>query len=102
MEKMSKAALVEARERLGLGTYASVRDVKTAFRRLAREGHPDRANDKTAAEEEMKQLNRAYRMLLAYCEQYPIPLDESHLITNSPEEAFEDYADRFYGDWFRK
>lgn len=99
---MSKMALVEARERLGLGTYASVNDVKAAFRRRAKDCHPDRAVDKEAAEEEMKQLNRAYRILLAYCEQVPIPLDEAHLIANSPEELFEEYVDRFYSDWFGK
>ena len=102
METISKAALIEARDRLGLGAYASLKDIKAAFRRLAKERHPDRAADEAKAEEQMKQINRAYRILLAYCEQYPIPLDEESLAAHSPEKLFEDYADRFYGDWFKR
>ena len=102
METISKAALIEARDRLGLGSHASLKDIKAAFRRLAKDHHPDRAEDVAKAEEQMKQLNRAYRILLVYCEQYPIPLDEQSLAAHSPEGLFEDFADRFYGDWFEK
>jgi len=102
METLSKAALIEAKNRLGLGSHASLKDIKAAFRRLAKHTHPDRAANEVEAEEQMKQINRAYRILLAYCEQYPIPLDEQSLTAHSPEALFEDYADRFYGNWFRK
>ena len=102
METISKAALIEARDQLGLGNSSSIKDVKTAFRRLAKDCHPDRAADKSGAGERMKQINRAYRILLAYCEQYPIPLDEENLAAHSPEKIFEDYVDQFYGNWFGK
>jgi len=101
-ETVSKAALIEARDRLGLGSYASLKDIKAAFRRLAKDCHPDRVGNGAEAEERMKQINRAYRILLAYCEQYPILLDEKSLAAHSPEGLFEDYVDRFYGDWFKR
>ena len=101
-ETVSKAALIEARDRLGLGSCASLKDIKAAFRRLAKDCHPDRAANEAEAEEQMKRINRAYRMLLAYCEQYPVPLDEESLAGHSPEGLFEDYVDRFYGDWFKR
>ncbi|RKY67579.1 MAG: hypothetical protein DRP97_07250 [Candidatus Latescibacterota bacterium] len=102
METISNAALIEARDQLGLGNSSSIKNVKAAFRRLAKDCHPDRAADKSRAEERMKQINRAYRILLAYCEQYPIPLDEKNLTAHSPESVFEDYVDQFYGNWFGK
>jgi hypothetical protein len=102
MEKISKAALIEARDSLGLGSCASMKDIKAVFRELAKGCHPDRAPDDPGAEEQMKRIGQAYRILLAYCEQYPIPLDEQSLVAHSPEGIFEDHVDRFYGDWFKE
>ena len=100
METVSKAALIEARDLLGLRSCASIKNIKAVFRKLAKDCHPDRAPDEPGAEERMKRLGQAYRILLAYCEQYPIPLDEESLVAHSPEGVSEDHMDRFYGDWF--
>lgn len=82
--------LEEARKLLGLGRRASIVQIKEAFRRLAKQVHPDGGGD----EEMIKRLNRAYKVLLDYCESYPIPLEASR-------DEFEDYAERFFGNWFR-
>ncbi len=46
-------------EVLGIGKNASADEIKTAFRRLAIEHHPDRAGD----EERFKEINEAYEVL---------------------------------------
>ena len=102
MEAISKAVLAEARDLLGLGSSASITNIKAVFRKLAKDCHPDRAPDEPGGEEQMKRIGRAYSILLAYCEQYPIPLDEQSLATHSPEAISEDHLDRFYGDWFKE
>jgi curved DNA-binding protein len=48
---------------LGLGREATQDDIRKAFRKLAREYHPDVAKDKKSAEEKFKEINEAYEVL---------------------------------------
>lgn len=48
---------------LGVPRTASDADLKKAFRKLAREYHPDVAKDKKRAEEKFKEINEAYEVL---------------------------------------
>jgi curved DNA-binding protein len=48
---------------LGVPRDASDADVKKAFRKLARQYHPDVAKDKKTAEEKFKEINEAYEVL---------------------------------------
>ena len=50
-------------ESLGVSRTASPDDIKKAFRKLAREYHPDVAKDKKTAEERFKEINEAYEVL---------------------------------------
>jgi curved DNA-binding protein len=50
-------------ESLGLPRSASDTEIKKAFRKLAREFHPDVAKDKKRAEEKFKEINEAYEVL---------------------------------------
>jgi curved DNA-binding protein len=50
-------------ETLGVPRSASETDIKKAFRKLAREYHPDVAKDKKRAEEKFKEINEAYEVL---------------------------------------
>jgi curved DNA-binding protein len=48
---------------LGVARGASEAEIKKAFRKLAREFHPDVAKDKKKAEEKFKEINEAYEVL---------------------------------------
>ena len=48
---------------LGVPRNASEEDIKKAFRKLARQYHPDVAKDKKGAEEKFKEINEAYEVL---------------------------------------
>jgi curved DNA-binding protein len=50
-------------ESLGVPRNAGDADIKKAFRKLAREYHPDVAKDKKKAEEKFKEINEAYEVL---------------------------------------
>ena len=48
---------------LGVPRTASQDDIKKAFRKLARQYHPDVAKDKKGGEEKFKEINEAYEVL---------------------------------------
>ncbi len=48
---------------LGVARDASPEDIKKAFRKLARQFHPDTATDKKSAEEKFKEINEANEVL---------------------------------------
>jgi curved DNA-binding protein len=50
-------------ETLGVSRSASDADIKKAFRKLARQYHPDVAKNKRDAEEKFKEINEAYEVL---------------------------------------
>jgi len=50
-------------ETLGLSRGASDDEIKKAFRKLARQYHPDVARDKKRSEEKFKEVNEAYEVL---------------------------------------
>src|ERR671918_1532346 len=50
-------------ETLGVPKTATEDDIRSAFRKLARQYHPDTAKDKKAAEEKFKEINEAYEVL---------------------------------------
>ena len=50
-------------EVLGVSPQATAEEIKQAYRRLARESHPDRNPDDPSAEERFKELAAAYEVL---------------------------------------
>ena len=60
---MPTASKTDYYELLGVGRKASAKDIRTAFRKLARKYHPDLNPGDKAAEEKFKQLQEAYDVL---------------------------------------
>ena len=54
---------------LGLSRGASEQDIKAAFRRLAKDCHPDRNAGDKGAETKFKELNEAYEALRRYTDE---------------------------------
>src|SRR3954465_8326552 len=50
-------------ETLGVSKTATEDEIRSAFRKLARQYHPDVAKDKKNAEEKFKEINEAYEVL---------------------------------------
>jgi DnaJ-class molecular chaperone len=90
--------LEEAREILSLELKATRKEIKAAYRRMARVWHPDRApaGQETRYRSRMQQINAAYQRLVQFIENYCYDLVES----TGPEDLQKWWADRFYtGVW---
>ena len=103
---------------LGVGRSASEKEIKTAYRKLARKWHPDLQpdKDKAAAEEKFKQINEAYEVLSDQEKrakydrlganwregqdfQPPPDMDGFHFHTGTAgESGFSDFFDMLFGN----
>ncbi len=63
---MTHEEVKRARELLGLGEKATLREIKKAYYGLAQECHPD-AQPKSDGEERFTQIAQAYKLLRSYC-----------------------------------
>jgi DnaJ family protein A protein 2 len=86
-----------ARKLLGLGEAATLKEIKSAYRRLAHRHHPDK-NDSAAvrSNEVMKELNRAYKLLMDYYNEYRYSFRRDDVSRVYPEaENIENWRDRW-------
>ena len=88
----------EARKLLQLGEEATLKEIKAVYRKLAHRYHPDKAGKEDSAEyETMKQLNRAYELLIGYCQEYKYSFREEDVARTYPyDEYLRTYKDRWY------
>jgi len=87
----------EARKLLGLGRAATLKEIKSAYRRLAHNHHPDKHNGTGQENDDMmKRLNLAYRLLLDYCTNYKYSFDQEEVARTCPHE--EDWS-RWRESW---
>jgi curved DNA-binding protein CbpA len=88
----------EARRLLGLGEAATLKEVKSAYRRLAYRHHPDKRGSPTAESEQMmKKLNRAYKLLTDYCTDYKYSFKEEDIARTYP---YEEEMRKWREKWF--
>jgi len=91
----------EARRLLGLGSEASIEEIKDAYRRMSLCHHPDRCGEgkKEHANERMKEINRARDILMAYCVTYRVPLTGQEAQRSVVGHETYDHLRRFYDGW---
>lgn len=68
----------------GLGERATLQEIKTRYRELAKRYHPD-AGDRGDAEE-IYQVNEANRVIMEYVESYRFCFSELEYLEQVPEE----------------
>lgn len=96
-------------EVLGVSRNASENDIKKAYRRLARDHHPDANPEDSGAEERFKELTEAYEVLSnpesrqaydTYGHQMPRSGANGGQPGGDPFGGFQDIFETFFGDRF--
>lgn len=77
----------------GLGERATLQEIKTRYRELAKQHHPD--GGQTGDPEEIYRVNEANRVILEYVESYRFCFSEREFLEQNPEERLRR---RFMGD----
>ncbi|MBN1627108.1 MAG: J domain-containing protein [Deltaproteobacteria bacterium] len=88
--------IIEAKETLKLPERASIKEIKSSYRRLLRYWHPDKCNDnKDKCNKMTKKIIEAYKIIISYCEQYKYSFEEDEVKKYLSEEEwwFERFGD---------
>ncbi|TLM64265.1 MAG: J domain-containing protein [Deltaproteobacteria bacterium] len=81
---MTYRELQEALAVFGLGERATLKQIRTRHRELAKAHHPDR--HAAADAQAMQRINAAYRILADYCSTYRYCFSEAEFLEQVPEE----------------
>lgn len=88
--KPSAADIRNACRVLELGEKATLKEIKAAYRVLSKRWHPDkcRKKDKSICHEKMKEINRAYKTIMKYIDDYNYSFAEEKVSEENPEERW--------------
>lgn len=81
---MDYKELENARKLFGLADRATLREIKSRYRKLVKLHHPDR--DVQGDPELIRKLNAAHKILLDYCENYSYSFEEEEFYMQNPDE----------------
>jgi len=81
---MTHGELKAALRVFGLGERATLQEIKTRYRELAKQHHPD--GGETDDPEEIYRVNEANRVILEYVESYRFCFSEREFLEQNPEE----------------
>ena len=81
---------------MGLGESATLKEIKEAYREMVKRHHPDKCKyeEKERCEEQMKEINRAYHLLIKYCDGYKYSFTKKGV-----EDPYIRYMEGFQNDW---
>ncbi len=99
---MNFDSIEEARETLGLGQYATISEIKNAYRDIAVKTHPDRCPEANKAECEkmFKKISHARDLLVKYCEVYRYSFKEQDVKRSLMDGQLREYLKRYYDGWW--
>lgn len=84
---MTFAELQDACEIMGLREKASLAEIKARHKELVKRYHPDKGN--TEDSETIRQVNAAYRLLMAYVGEYRFSFTRQEFYEQNPEARIE-------------
>lgn len=101
MRPIDFAAIDAARKALGLDNYASLEEIRSAYKKLAAEWHPDRHAsapdaDRLKAEARFQEVAAAHDLLNEYVSRYLYSFKESDVPRSLIDPATRAHLKRYY------
>jgi DnaJ-class molecular chaperone len=89
----------EARRLLGLEEETTLKEIRSAYRKMVSRYHPDKHmdDDSSQYEETMKKLNWAYKVLTEYCRDYKYTFRVEDVARTYPSD---EYKRNWHKKWF--
>lgn len=94
IEGLTYEMIEEARKTLGLFDIVTAQEVKLAYRKLAKEHHPDRSYLGIYDDGKFKKVSEAYRVLMSFISQYNYSLREED-VKKQLLGTMDDFFNRF-------
>ncbi|RKY35302.1 MAG: J domain-containing protein [Candidatus Omnitrophota bacterium] len=91
-----------ARKIFDLGESATLKEIKSAYKKLALKYHPDRCKGKhkEECEEMFKKISNANDVLMRYCAGYRYSFKEKDVKKNVMNKEYYEHLKRFYDGWW--
>lgn len=101
MRELDFAAVDAARQTLGLDRYATLEEIRTAFKKLAAEWHPDRHAAspepyRLKAEARFQEVSAAHDLLSEYVSRYLYSFKEEDVKRSLIDPATRQHLKRYY------
>lgn len=96
MHHMDFATIDAARQVLGLDAHASLDEIRSSYKRLAAEWHPDRHAGSHEVEERFKQITHAHDLLAEYCARYCYSFKEDDVRRTLMDPGVRAHLKRYY------
>ncbi len=101
MKQLDFAAVDAARRTLGLDAYASLEEIRTAYKKLAAEWHPDRFAsapdaERIQAETRFQEISAAHDLLTEYVSRYLYSFKEDDVKRSLIDPATRQHLKRYY------
>ena len=92
----------EARKVLGIEETATLKEIKSAYKTLVLQYHPDRCKEekKKECEEMFKKISNANDILMEYCAGYKYSFKEEDVKKNTKDRQFHEHMKGFYDGWW--
>ena len=90
--------IIKAAEILELEERATIEKVRSKYKNLLFQWHPDRCKDKEKCEEMTRLIVQSYRIILDYCSEYKYPFSSKILKKEKEYDDPEEFWEEHFGE----
>ncbi len=95
--RLNSEEIYKAAKILKIPERATMREIREQYRKLARKWHPDNCKDeREVCENKIKEIVRAYRLVMDYCRNYQYSFKKDEIIQSLPSK------NRYREEWIKQ
>jgi preprotein translocase subunit Sec63 len=89
---MTSKEIMQAKEMLALPDRASLKEIKSQYRRLLKKWHPDTCKhvDTRQCHKMVQEINHSYSIIMEYCTEYKFSFVREELLSSTDENWWDE------------